>query len=249
MAKKKKSTQTNIVRKNAWSVVSIWWGILVFGLLIPALFLVTCLDINSYKKAVWDHVEKQKNEIAATLTAELNDEIAAVQSEINALQRDISKLENSKTAADAEIENLKAEITSWETKKTEYRKQIASLQAEIIALQKSKGETNFPFLDPLEQHIKDTYPSSLVGLGESQVSRLMLKATSGKTYDSVEAEYALSPLDKELSNVNNKKASYTNVSNSIATFDASASMDAFIAQYSSMISNDTLKKAFLSSFD
>ena len=92
MAKNKKSTQTNNVRKNAWSVVSIWWGILVFGLLIPALFLATCLDINSYKKAVWAYVEDEKGKLEQ-FNKDLDAEIKKTEAEIRDLEDKIAKLE------------------------------------------------------------------------------------------------------------------------------------------------------------
>ena len=109
MAKKKKSVQTNVVKKNAWSVVSIWWGILVFGLLIPALFIATCLDINSYKKAVWAHVENEKTTVADA-KEDVLDKLDYANGEVSRLQAAISQSDANIAAIDGEIAALEAEI-------------------------------------------------------------------------------------------------------------------------------------------
>ena len=116
MAKKKKQQLNNgrvVVKKSGWSVFSIFWGVLVFGLLIPALLIAVCLDIDTYKKEVWAHVEGEKKVIG-----EFNSQ----------LELDINKLKDEITSLEQDNVRLQAEIAAAEEKINEYKDKILDLQ-------------------------------------------------------------------------------------------------------------------------
>lgn len=139
---KKKNKPINVVRKNVWSMISVWWDVLVFGLIIPALFIVMSLDVYFYKNDVWAHVETEKTSVIAKLDEALEADIEVVEKASSDLKAENVQLENKVAAAKEEIATLTSEIDALKVQVSSWEASIAEMEEGIAQLNASKGVLN-----------------------------------------------------------------------------------------------------------